>query len=204
LHLPGAVRQAPNDCFFVYRQIVKNELHFRTFGSLNSRQGNNGIDQARTAEAASEHSEPSMTGMQYHRPVGEPGQRAAGTEREAGFSPRSVFKASAANLCLCHCLVIALLPSPAALGFAIAFAETGGPWLRAHYHYLRTTIALLVIGLSSGSLMILAGLSLSSKLMLAGLGLCAGTMLLVLVRSLNGIIRAFFGLQLRNHRSYFI
>lgn len=142
--------------------------------------------------------------MQYRQPAEESGQRAAGEDRQTGLDPRSVFRASAANICLCHCLVMTLFPSPVALGFAIAFAETDGRWLRSHYHYLRTTIALLVIGLCSGSLMILAGLSLSSMLMVAGLGICALTLLLVLARSLNGIFRSFLGLQLRNHRSYFI
>jgi|GEM_PF-1593506 len=142
--------------------------------------------------------------MQYRQPAEESGQRAAGAERETGLGPRSVFRASAANVCLCHCLVMALLPSPVALGFAIAFADADGRWLRSHYHYLRTTIALLVIGLSSGSLLILAGLSLYSMLMLAGLAICALTVLLVLARSLNGIFRAFRGIPFRNHRSYFI
>jgi len=142
--------------------------------------------------------------MQYRQPAEESGQEARGAERETGLDPRSVFRASAANICLCHCLVMALIPSPVALGFAIAFAEADGRWLRSHYHYLRTTIALLVIGISSGSLVILAGLSLTSILMLAGLGICALTVLLVLARSLNGIFCAFLGAPLRNHRSYFL
>ncbi|MHA7774041.1 hypothetical protein [Roseibium sp. M-1] len=145
-----------------------------------------------------------MTGMHFNRPADDLGQRTADADRERELGPRTILRASAANICLCHCLVLSLFLSPAALGFAIAFADTDGRWLRAHYHYLRTTIALLVIGLASGSLLILAGLSLSPALMLAGLGICAATILLVIARTLNGIFRAFFGLQLRNHRSYFI
>ena len=145
-----------------------------------------------------------MTGSRFDRPAGDLGQRTAGTNRGVKFGPRAIFRASAANIALCHLLVMTLFFSPIALGFSIIYAETEQDWLRAHYHYLRTSIALMVIGLAVGGLMILAGVSLSSALMLAGLAVCAVTLMLVAARSAIGIFRAFLGLRLRNHNSYFL
>jgi uncharacterized membrane protein len=145
-----------------------------------------------------------MTGLRSRQTANEPEHRATGDEKQRTFSPFGLFRPGSANICLCHLLVLTLLLSPVALGFAFLYAEQGGRWQQAHYHYLRTTVALLVIGLSAGGLMILIGASISSALMLAGLGLCAATVLLNLARSLHGFYSALRGAPLRNHRSYFI
>ncbi|GAB2185440.1 hypothetical protein [Roseibium sp. LAB1] len=134
----------------------------------------------------------------------EPEHRSAGGGKQKAFSPFGLFRPGSANICLCHLLVLTVLLSPIALGIAVIYAEPEGRWLQAHYHYLRTTIALLVIGLSTGGLMILLGASSSSALMLAGLGVCTVTVMLSSARSLLGLFSALRGSPLRNHRSYFI
>jgi uncharacterized membrane protein len=145
-----------------------------------------------------------MTGLRSRHTASEQEHRATGDGKQKAFSPFGLFRPGSANICLCHLLVLTILLSPIALAFAILYAEPGGRWLQAHYHYLRTTIALLVIGLGTGGLMILLGASISSALMLAGLGLCATTVLLSYARSLLGFCSALRGSPLRNHRSYFI
>lgn len=145
-----------------------------------------------------------MTGLRSRHTANEPEQRATGDGKQKAFSPFGLFRPGSANICLCHLFVLTLLLSPIALGFAFLFAEQGGRWQQAHYHYLRTTIALLIIGLSAGGLMILLGASISSALMLAGLGLCAVAVLLCYTRSGLGFYSALRGSPLRNHRSYFI
>lgn len=145
-----------------------------------------------------------MTGSRSRHTANEPEHRASGDGKQKAFSPFGLFRPGSANICLCHLLVLTLVLSPIVLAFAFLYAEQGGRWQQAHYHYLRTTIALLVIGLSAGGLMILLGASNSTALMLAGLGLCAATVLLSFARSLHGFYSALRGSPLRNHRSYFI
>ena len=145
-----------------------------------------------------------MTGLRSRRTANEPEHSATGDAKQKAVSPFGLFRPGSANICLCHLLVLTLLLSPIALVFAFLYAETGGHWQQTHYHYLRTTIALLVIGLSAGGLMILLGAAISSVLMLVGLVLCTATVLLIFARSLHGFYRALRGFPLRNHQSYFI
>lgn len=115
-----------------------------------------------------------------------------------------VYRPGATNICLCHLLVASLVLAPFALAFSIFHADPGGRWLEAHYLYLRTSVAVLVIGAGLGSLMILLGAPQSSLVMLGGLFLVAATLLITLARSCNGFCRALLGLPLRNPKSYLV
>ncbi len=117
---------------------------------------------------------------------------------------RALITPGRANVGLCYLLTLSAVLSPAALLFAVLFAEPENGSLHQHYYYLRTTIALLVIGFSAGSLLIVFGASLSSLLILAGLALLTLTALLTLLRCLSGFVCAFRSLPLRNYKSYFI
>jgi uncharacterized membrane protein len=101
-------------------------------------------------------------------------------------------------------MVLALLTVPLALAISIRYAAPEGRCLEAHYLYLRTTIAVLVIGTGTGGLLILLGAPLSSGLMLAGLGLIAATLTLTLARCCNGFCRALLGRPPRNPKSYLV
>lgn len=146
-----------------------------------------------------------MTGRRSRFPAaGEPDHRRGRQRRVARRLPAAVFRPGPANICLCHLLVASLALAPLALLFSFRHADPGGRWLESHYLYLRTSIALLVIGAGLGGLMILLGAPLSSLLMLGGLALVAATLLLTLARCCNGFYRALFGLSLRNPKSYLV
>jgi len=145
-----------------------------------------------------------MTGSNSRHPAGEPGHHSDVNRREAGRFPAALCRPGSVNVCLCHLLVLSLLAVPLALFFSCHHADPADRWLQSHYLYLRTTIALLVIGASLGSLMILLGAPLSSAMMLAGLGLIAATLLLLLLRCCNGFVRAMRGLSLKNPKSYLV
>ncbi|GAB4531231.1 MAG: hypothetical protein Tsb0019_33020 [Roseibium sp.] len=115
-----------------------------------------------------------------------------------------LIRPGAVNICLCHMLILTGLLSPLALVFAFRFAEPEDRWLQSHYHYVRTSVALLVIGGGLGGLMILFGAPLSSGLMLAGLGMIAATLILAAARSLTGVYCSLRGLPLRNHETFLL
>ncbi len=145
-----------------------------------------------------------MTGPGSRHPADGQGNRKRSEQTAAGPLPAAVIRPGYFNICLCNVLVLTGLLVPAALVFAVRFAETDGRWLQAHYHYIRTTIALLAIGSSLGGLMILLGAPLSSYLMLAGLGLIAATILLCIARCVTGFTCSLRGVSLRDHRTYLV
>ncbi|QFT33495.1 hypothetical protein FIV00_23590 [Labrenzia sp. THAF82] len=124
--------------------------------------------------------------------------------RSPGSRLRSFFLPGRGNIFLCYLMTLSVMLCPIALLFAILFAETQNEEFQAHYHYLRTTIALLVIGLLTGCLLIVLGASLSSLLIFAGLAFAGAALILTVLRCSHGLIRTTRGLPLRNHRTYFI
>lgn len=118
--------------------------------------------------------------------------------------PAALVRPGFVNICLCYLLVLTAVLSPLALLFSFLFAEAGGARLHAHYFYIRTTIALLVIGFCLACLMIVVGAVMSTVLILVGLALLALTAALTLARSCNGFFHAFRAEAPRNHSTYFI
>lgn len=145
-----------------------------------------------------------MTGLRSRQPVNDPGQR----DRDNYFNdvrfPATLVHPGFANICLCYVLVAALLTLPLALFLAIRFAVPGRTQLEAHYLYIRTTIALLVIGTGVGSLLILLGAPLSSSLMLGGLALIATTLVQALARCCYGVSCAVRRQPVHNPKSYLV
>ncbi|ASP36375.1 hypothetical protein [Labrenzia sp. VG12] len=145
-----------------------------------------------------------MTGLRSRHPVKKPDYRDRDNQTRSGWSPTALFQPGFANICLCHVLVAAVLTVPFAFFMAIRHAETGEKPIEAHYLYVRTTIALLVIGTGIGSFLILLGAPLSSSLMLSGLALIAATLLLTLPRCCYGLSCAARRKPLRNPKSFLI
>ncbi len=121
-----------------------------------------------------------------------------------GTGVSALIKPGAVNICGCYLLAMSAFLSPLALLFAVLYAEPEHKDYQAHYFYIRTTIALMVIGFCLGSLMILLGVSQSSALILAGLVQLSLTAVLTLARCLSGLARALRGDPPRNYRSYFV
>jgi len=144
-----------------------------------------------------------MTGPGSRPPAGGRSNRRRDTDVSGRF-PAALVRPGPVNLCLCHMLVLTGFLMPLALAFAFRFAETDDRWLRSHYHYLRTTVALFVIGGGLGWLMILFGVPYSTALMLAGLAVIAVTLVLIAARSLTGIYCAIRRAPLRNHESFLL
>ena len=143
-----------------------------------------------------------MTGLRSRHPADEPDHRRSGGR--TGRSLAGLLSPGYTNTCLCYLLVAIVLPLPLALIFAIRFASCQEDRLQAHYLYLRTTIALLVIGAGTGALLILLGAPLSSLVMLAGLVLMAATLLLTVLRCCYGCYCAVRQQGLRNPHSFFV
>jgi uncharacterized membrane protein len=142
-----------------------------------------------------------MTGQGSRHPANRQGNRSPAA---AGAFPAALIRPGHVNICICQVLILTGLLAPVALAFAIRFSETEGRWLQSHYHYIRTTIAVLVIGCCLGSLMILLGAPLSSLLMLAGLGVIAATLVLCVSRCVTGFYCSWRGYRLRDHATYLI
>jgi uncharacterized membrane protein len=144
-----------------------------------------------------------ISGQGSRPPAGGQGPRKR-DEGGPGRLPAVLIRPGPVNICLCNLFVLTGFLAPLALAFAFLFADTEGRWLQSHYHYLRTTVALFVIGGGLGGLMILFGAPLSSGLMLAGLGLITATLLLTAARSLAGFYCSLRGLPLRNHETFLL
>lgn len=145
-----------------------------------------------------------MTGLRSRLRVKNPDHRDRDYNSRSGRSPAGLFSSGFANICLCYLLVAAILTVPFALFLAIRNAESGEKPLEAHYLYIRTTIALLVIGTGIGTLLILLGAPLSSGLMLGGLALIAATLLVALSRCCYGLSCAARHKTLRDPKSFLI
>lgn len=113
-----------------------------------------------------------------------------------------MFSPGFGNVFLCYLLVCSLVLAPVALIFSIRFADSTEQRLFAHYFFIRTTIAVFVIGTCVSCLLILIGADLSSSLILAGLALLTITSALTLVRCFRGIFSALRGNSPRFYRSY--
>ncbi|MCV0426681.1 MAG: hypothetical protein K5905_14525 [Roseibium sp.] len=116
----------------------------------------------------------------------------------------SLFGPGFGNICLCYLLIVSTFLSPLALLFAFLFAEPHETRFHAHYFYIRTTVALFVIGFCAGCLMIVLGADISSTLILTGLVLLAFTIVVTLARCARGILSAMRGKAPQNYKSYFI
>jgi len=145
-----------------------------------------------------------MTGMSSRHPVNELNGPDSGDRRKPGKLLSVFARPGSVNICLCYVLVLSAALSPVALFFAFLFADAGPHRFHAHYYYIRTTVALLVIGFSLGCLLIVLGASFSTTLILAGLVLLLLTAILTLARCLTGLFGALRGIPPRNYGSYFV
>lgn len=145
-----------------------------------------------------------MTGTSSRHPMDELTGTDSGDKRKPG-KPISVFaRPGFGNICLCYVLVLSAFLSPVALLYAFLFADAGPHRFHAHYYYLRTTVALMVIGFSLGCLLIVLGATFSTGLILAGLVLLLLTAVLTLARCLTGLIGAVRRTPPRNYGSYLV
>jgi len=151
-----------------------------------------------------------MTGTCSRHPAEEAGEPDDGDEgrtedrgRDDSF-PGILFRPGFANVCLCYLFVLSFFLSPAALLFSFLFAERGDSRILTHYYFVRTTIALLVIGFCMSGLMIVLGAVFSSLLILTGVTLFAATAALTLIRCVSGLIFALRCKAPRNYKSYFV
>ncbi|MBN9669279.1 hypothetical protein [Roseibium aggregatum] len=146
-----------------------------------------------------------MTGMSSRHPSKKTGEPVAGNEgdwaKDDSF-PGVFFKPSFRNICLCYLSLLTFFLSPVALLFAFLFAERGGSRLQAHYFFIRTTFALLVIGFCLAGLMVVLGAVLSTVLILAGVVLFVLSAALTLVRCASGLVFALRSEAPRNYKSY--
>ncbi|MES0809438.1 hypothetical protein ABLO27_08160 [Roseibium sp. SCPC15] len=131
-------------------------------------------------------------------------KRAEKDKRTSHHSRGRLIGPGLSNICLCYILILSALLSPIALLFAFLFAEPDETRVYAHYFYIRTTVALLVIGVCIGCLMIVLGASISSSVILAGLVLLALTLGLTVIRCIRGFFSAMRGKAPQNYKSYFV
>lgn len=125
-----------------------------------------------------------------------PNNDAAGTKR--------LFSPGFPNIVLCHVFCCAVFLAPLALLFAVSYAEHSEERLFGHYYYIRTTIALMVIGSSLGGIMIVLGAEVSTQLILAGLLLVTLTGVLALLRCVKGVVYALKRRSPTSYRSYIL
>ncbi|WP_281926445.1 hypothetical protein [Roseibium album] len=111
---------------------------------------------------------------------------------------------SLGNVFVCYALILTFFLAPLALFIAMRFSEPAEQSVFAHFFYIRTTIALLVIGCCVGGLLILLGADLSSSLILVGLAIFVLTGFLTLARCLVGGFCALRGRPPRSYRSYLV
>lgn len=106
------------------------------------------------------------------------------------------------NAVICYACICVFFLAPIALLFAVQFADHSEERLFAHYYYIRTTIALMVIGSSIGGVMIVLGAEISTHLILAGLLLAALAGMLAIARCLKGVAFALMRRSPPSYRSY--
>ena len=114
------------------------------------------------------------------------------------------FAAGFPNAVICYGCICTGLLAPIALLFAVQFADHAEERLFSHYYYIRTTIALMVIGSCTGGVMIVLGADVSTYLILAGLLLIASTGMLALLRCIKGITCALMRRSPPSYRSYLL
>ena len=127
----------------------------------------------------------------------------ASQQDEAAKSMR-LFASGFPNILLCYACICSLALSPLALLFAITHAEHTEERLFAHYHYIRTTIAIMVIGSGLGGVMIILGADISKRLILAGLLLAMLTGVLAFARCIKGTAYAVLRRAPRGYSSYIL
>ncbi|MEM9629946.1 MAG: hypothetical protein AAGA50_01380 [Pseudomonadota bacterium] len=131
-------------------------------------------------------------------------KRAEADKRASHDTRGRLIEPGLSNICLCYVLILSALFAPIALLFAFLFAEPDETRVYAHYFYIRTTVALLVIGVCVGCLMIVLGASISSSVILAGLFLLVLTIGLTVTRCIRGFFSALRGKAPQNYKSYFV
>lgn len=113
-----------------------------------------------------------------------------------------IFAPGFSNAVFCYACVCVLFLAPIALLFSVQFADHTDERFYSHYHYIRTTIALLVIGGSVGGMMIFLGAETSNKLILSGLLLISFSATLAIARCLKGLAFALMRQPPSSYRSY--
>lgn len=108
------------------------------------------------------------------------------------------------NVALCHALLLPFITLPLSTYFAARFGSCHGRELIGHYHYIRTTVAIMLLGGGTAALCLLVGVETSARLVLAGLVVGALTLVLFYLRCLYGIACALRRKPLRNHRSLLV
>lgn len=125
------------------------------------------------------------------------------TQTEA-VRARSLFAPGFANIALCYMCTCTILLVPLALFFSAGYANQEEKNLFSHYYYIRTTIALMVIGICSGGMMVILGADVSTHLILAGLILVTLTGILTVARCTKGIAFALMRRSPSAYRSYIL
>lgn len=143
-----------------------------------------------------------MAGLGSRHPADKMRRLAGSGQGPSGRQRRGMFSPGFGNVFLCYLLVCSLVLAPVALIFSVRFADSTEQRLFAHYFFIRTTIAVFVIGTCVSCLLILIGADLSSSLILAGLALLTITSALTLIRCFRGIFSALRGNSPRFYRSY--
>lgn len=142
--------------------------------------------------------------MNSRHPADEICQTADAGRQTGGAKSRLLFAPGFPNVVLCYVCICVVFLAPIALLFAVQFADNTEERLFSHYYYIRTTIALMVIGSSVGGMMIVLGADISAYLILAGLLLTALAGMLTLSRCIKGIACALMRSSPSSYRSYLL
>lgn len=127
----------------------------------------------------------------------------ANTHRQAeAASAKDPLSPGFGNIVLCYITTCTVLLVPLALFFSASYANQEEESLFSHYYYIRTTIALMVIGSCSGGIMVILGADFSTRLILAGLFLISLTGMLAIARCIKGIAFALMRRSPSSYRSY--
>lgn len=119
-------------------------------------------------------------------------------------SAKGLFAPGFVNIVLCYISTCTVLLVPLALLFSASYANHEEEKLFSHYYYIRTTIALMVIGSCSGGIMVILGADFSTNLILAGLLLIFLTGMLAIARCMKGIAFALMRRSPSSYRSYIL
>ena len=142
--------------------------------------------------------------MNSRHPTDEICQTADKTPQTSSARAKQLFAPGFANAVLCYACICVIFLAPAALLFSVQFAVHTEERLFSHYFYIRTTIALMVIGSSLGGIMIVLGAEISAHLILAGLLLTTLTGILAIARCIKGVAFALMRKSPPSYRSYIL
>ncbi|WP_420336022.1 hypothetical protein [Roseibium sp.] len=142
--------------------------------------------------------------MNSRHPADEICQSADTDPHTGSDTAKDLFAPGFPNAVICYVCICVFFPAPIALLFAVQFADHSEERLFAHYYYIRTTIALMVIGSSIGGVMIVLGAEISTHLILAGLLLAALAEMLAIARCLKGVAFALMRKSPPSYHSYIL